>query len=55
MIAHIDLPLLLRAKKTMSTMRSTMIMISSKLPITIPTTCPTVRHTPETERMVSKE
>lgn len=35
-------------------MRSAMIMISSKQPITIPTTSPTFRHVSERERMVSK-
>lgn len=53
-IAHADLPLLFRRRKTMSTMRRAMIMISSKQPITIPTTSPTFRHVSEIERMVSK-
>lgn len=52
--AHTDLPLLFRTRKTMSTMRSTMIMISSKQPITIPATSPAFRHVSEIERMVSK-
>lgn len=51
-IAHTDLPLLLRTRNKMS---STMIMISSKQPITIPATSPALRHVSEIERMLTNE
>lgn len=53
-MGHTDSPLLFRTRKTMSQMRSAMIMISSKLPITIPATSPAFRHVSEIEGKASK-
>lgn len=51
---HTNSPFLLRTRKKMSTMRSTMIKMPRKEPITIPATSPPLKHTSEIEGMVSQ-